>query len=85
MHKYNITDGNKFGIIEINDDKLKYNLGKTFETKISYIQSVEKLQDMALSKSKVKINYYNLLGDVQNVEFIMAAHDLAGLKKVLEK
>ena len=85
MTKYGISDGSTLGYIEVTGDKLTYSLEKTFDTRTNYVQSVEKLQDLGLSKVKAKLTYYSLMADLRIVEFIINANDLLGLKKTLGK
>lgn len=85
MTKYNISDGENLGYVEVSGDKLTYSLGKMFDTRTNYVQSVEKLQDLGLNKVKAKLTYYSLMADLRTVEFIMNANDLQGLKKTLGK
>ncbi len=85
MYKYQISDGSGFGAIEVTDDLLRYSLNKTFETRLTYVQSIEKTGDKALSKCQAKLTYYNLLGDLQSVEFVINNNDFQGLKKTLGK
>jgi hypothetical protein len=85
MAKYGISDGATFGNIEVNGDKLTYSLGKTFDTRTNYVQSVEKLEDLGLAKAKAKLTYYSLMADLRTVEFIINNNDLQGLKKTLGK
>ena len=85
MPRYTISDGEKLGTIEVAGDKLTYSLDKTFDTRTNYVQSVEKLQDLGLTKVRAKLTYYSLMADLRTVEFIINANDLLGLKKTLGK
>ncbi|MFH0713333.1 MAG: hypothetical protein V1722_02245 [Candidatus Micrarchaeota archaeon] len=85
MPKYGITDGSSLGYIEVIGDKLVFSLGKTFDTRVSYIQSIEKTQDLSLNKCKAKLTYYSLMAELRAVEFIINQNDLAGLKKTTGK
>ncbi len=85
MYNYHISNGSGFGSIQVTDDLLRYSMDKTFETRLTYIQSLEKVEDKALNKCSAKLTYYNLLGDLQSVEFTINNNDFQGLKKAIGK
>ncbi len=83
--RYNIFTQSKTGYIDVDGENVTYSLDRTFQTKQSYVQSIEKTGDMALSKCSAKMSYYSLMGDLQSVEFIINQNELLGLKKTLGK
>ncbi len=83
--RYTITDGTNTGYIEVTSDKLIYSLDKAFDTRISYVQSIEKVQEMGLNKVKAKLTYYSLMAELRAVEFIISANELLALKKTVGK
>ena len=86
MYKYVVSDGQRAGYVEIKDDTLTFNLpGKAFETRMSYVQNIEKLHEIGLNKCTAKLTYYSLMAELRTVEFIIAIHELAALKKVVGK
>ena len=83
--QYHISNGEQTGYIEVTGDKLVCSLGKTVETKTSYVQSIEKLEELGLNKCRAKITYYSLMADTRTLEFIISNNELAGLKKTVGK
>ncbi len=85
MARYVISDGERSGYIDVNNDKLTYSFDKIFDTRTSYVQSIEKLQDLGLNKCKAKLTYYSLMAELRTVEFIISNNELLALKKTLGK
>ena len=85
MPKYNISNGQNSGYIEVTGDKLTYSLEKMFDTRTNYVQSIEKLQELGLNKCKARLTYYSLMADLRTAEFIINNNELLGLKKTLGK
>ena len=85
MPKYNISNGQNSGYIEVTGDKLTYSLEKMFDTRTNYVQSIEKLQELGLNICKARLTYYSLMADLRTAEFIINNNELLGLKKTLGK
>ncbi len=85
MPKYSIMNDGKMGYIDVTGDKLIYSLEKTFDTRTNYVQNIEKIKDIGLNKCTAKLTYYSLMAELRTVEFIIAAHELAALKKTVGK
>ena len=84
--KFIVSSEEGTGSVEVGDENVVVVLGdKSVRFKRSYADAVEKLADLALGKVKVHLDYYDLLGSKESMEFGMNENDFRALKHLLGK
>lgn len=83
--RLSVFDGPMMGTIEVGEDKITLQLGKTTTIRQGYVVSVQKTNDLALNKVGVRFEYFDLFGNKETKTFAMHENDLKILKKALGK
>ncbi len=83
--RLSVFDGPMMGAIEVAEDKITLQLGKTTTIRQGYVVSVQKTGDLALNKVAVQFEYFDLFGNKETKNFAMHENDLKILKKALGK
>jgi len=83
--RLSVFDGPVMGTIEVGEDKISLQLGKTTTIRQGYVVSVQKTGDLALNKVGVQFEYFDLFGNKETRNFAMHENDLKILKRALGK
>jgi len=84
-HSYSTYFNESKGTISAYEDGLEMDAPRKIMVQNSYIIALTKVADKALNKVSVRLDYYDMFGSKNAVEFMMHEDQFRGLKLDLKK
>ena len=84
-HTYSTFVNESKGTISVYEDGIEMDTPRKIMVQKSYIIGVEKVATKPLNKCQVRIDYYDMFGNKNAVEFMMHEDQLRALKMDLRK
>jgi hypothetical protein len=85
MYRYNIHLGDLRGEITVSEEEVAFSGPKNFRVRKGSVTAVEKLNSLPMAKVTAQLEYYDLSGFKNTVEFRMNEIDFRSLRADLSK